>query len=255
MSRWIRTRTRQEPADLDLICFPHAGGSASFFRLWPDLLPTRIRLHTVQYPGREERLTEPCVTSMAEMADAVAAAVLPVVTGPVMLFGHSMGAALGYETTVRLERAGVVGEGLVVSGQPAPHRRKPKSLHLAADEELLADIDRIGAAGSSLLRADADLRDLLLPMIRADYRVIETYQSPAGQRLRTPITVFRSDGDEDVTAEEAAAWADRTLHYRGERVFPGGHFYLQERCAEVVGALVDEAMAGERWDGIGQPVP
>lgn len=142
-------------------------------------------MHAVQYPGREERLSEPFLTTVSEMADTIAAEILTLGTRPMTLFGHSMGAAIAYEVTARLERTGVVPQALVVSGQPAPHRRKRSALHRASDEDLLADIDRIGAAGSGLLRQDPELRDLLLPMIRADYQVIETYESPAGSKLRT----------------------------------------------------------------------
>lgn len=254
MSRWIRTRTRQTPGEFNLVCFPHAGGSASFFRSWFDLLPSAIQLHNVQYPGREERLAEPLVTSLSEMADTIAAEILSLAGRPTMLFGHSMGAAVAYEVAVRLERAGTIPEALLVSGQPAPHRRRPKALHRASDDELLTDIDRIGATGSRLLREDVELRNLLLPMIRADYQVIETYESPVGGRLRAPVLVLRGDADEDVSAEDAAAWSERTLFYQGERVFPGGHFYLQERRAEVVGVLVDQAMRSRRWDRAGHPV-
>jgi pyochelin biosynthetic protein PchC len=244
VSRWIRTRVRSVPTGIDLVCLPHAGGSASSFRLWPDLLPEHIQLHTVQYPGREDRLSEPPVTSMPEMADAVAAELLALGTRPLVLFGHSMGAAIAYEVAARLERTGLVPKAVVVSGQPAPHRRKPKELHRASDEDLLADIDRIGAAGSGVLRQDPELRDLLLPMIRADYQIIETYDSPDGSRLRAPIVVFRGDTDEDVNAADAEAWADRTLRYQGERVFPGGHFYLQEQRAAVVDALAETIALG-----------
>ena len=171
---WVRPFRLTPMPRLRLACFPHAGGSASFFRSWSERLPPDIDLLALQYPGREDRFNEAPTTRLEDLADGAALALRDFADAPLALFGHSLGAALAYETALRLESAGAPLRHLFVSAHPAPHRQRGGALHRGDEAALLEDVRRQG--GASELLEDADLRALFLPILRADYQAIETYR-------------------------------------------------------------------------------
>ncbi|MFE9749540.1 thioesterase II family protein [Saccharothrix saharensis] len=256
--RWLRTRTPRPSAELTLVCLPHAGGSASYYRDWGARLPASVETRVVQYPGREERLVDAPVDDMAAMADVLTDVLAPLFDRPVVLFGHSMGAAIAYEVTRRCEERGRPPALLVASGFAAPHRRAPRDLHTRDDDALVAEITRVSGDDAAAL-ADPDLRELLLPTIRADYRLIERYTPTAPDLMgtdamgtdsmstdllaaapvRTPLVVYRGDADPDVDHERGEAWRELTAsgELREHRAFPGGHFYFRHDPTALLGAI------------------
>ena len=236
--RWLRTRTPRPSAATTLVCLPHAGGSASYYRDWGARLPASVEVRVVQYPGREERLVDAPVDDMAAMADALADVLAPLFDRPVVLFGHSMGAAIGYEVTRRCEERGHPPALLVASGFTAPHRRTPRDLHTRDDDALVAEITRVSGDDAAAL-ADPDLRELLLPTIRADYRLIERYAPTAPGPVATPIVVCRGDADPDVDAAGGEAWRELAASggLREHRAFDGGHFYFRHDPTALLGAI------------------
>jgi surfactin synthase thioesterase subunit len=223
-----------------LICFPHAGGAASFYFPVSTALNGRFDVWAVQYPGRQDRRAEPPIGSIAALADHVFAALRPgLADGPVAFFGHSMGAIVAYEVARRAERqAGVSPAALIVSGRRAPAKRRAESVHQRDDDGLIAEVRRLSGTKAGLL-ADEEVVRMILPAIRGDYRAIETYVHQPGPPLGCPITAFVGDEDPQVTLDEARAWAEYTTAGFGLRVFRGGHFYLTARPQETIAQLMD----------------
>lgn len=157
-------------------------------------------------------------------------------TRPLALFGHSLGAALAYETALRLESAGAPLRHLFVSAHPAPHRQRGGALHRGDEAALLEDVRRQG--GASELLEDADLRALFLPILRADYQAIETYRRAQPIALACALDVLLGEHDEEVSAAEAQAWSDASRTPARLRHFPGGHFYLSEGRDAVIEHLL-----------------
>lgn len=248
--RWIRhLRPAQEPV-VRLLCFPHAGGAAGFFQPLARRLPPAVDVHSVQYPGRQDRSAEPPVDDIGELADRVCDA-LPATTGPALAFlGHSMGAVVAFEVAHRLVAAGrPAPELLIASSQPAPSHTRSDRLHLL-DDLFLADVAAFGGADPALL-ADPLIRQLVLPALRADYRAIETYRHRARRPpLAIPVTAVTGDADPLVTAVEARAWADHTTGaFRLETIRRGDHFYLRDfldEAAALVSTALEAAGSGRR---------
>jgi len=223
-----------------LVCFPHAGGSASFYFPVSTAVRGRFDVSAVQYPGRQDRRAEEPIGSIAVLADRVFAALRPrLEDGPVAFFGHSMGAIVAYEVAQRAEReAGVSPAALIVSGRRAPPRRRTENVHQRDDNGIIAELRRLSGTDADLL-ADEEMVRMILPAIRGDYRAIETYVYQPGPPLACPITAFVGDEDPQVTLDEARAWAEHTTAGFGLRVFRGGHFYLTARPQETIAQLVD----------------
>ncbi|GAA3495600.1 alpha/beta fold hydrolase [Streptomyces prasinosporus] len=232
---WFRRYPRAAAPRLRLVCFPHAGGNARLFHGWAARLPADVEVLAVRYPGRQERMDEPCAESMDELADRISEALEPERDRPLALFGHSMGAAVAYEVAVRLERHGTGDAGpalLLLSGRGAPHRTTPTALHRAADDVLVAGVTRLGTLGGDAY-AVPELRELLLPVLRADYRLIETYRRERPTVLRAPVVAYLGDRDPGVSRSGIDGWAELTDGGFTVRSFPGDHFYLAPREAEL----------------------
>ncbi|WP_329363862.1 alpha/beta fold hydrolase [Streptomyces sp. NBC_00669] len=231
-SLWVRRFRPRPNAPVRLVCLPHAGGSASFFAELPDLLGEEVEVLAVQYPGRQDRRGEPFAPSMDALARDVVAALLPWTDRPLAVFGHSLGAVLGFEVARGLRAAGRPPAALFVSGRRAPSRQRPERAHLLDDDGLLREVRALSGTDSRVF-ADEELVRMVLPAIRADYRIVESHRSAPEPLLDCPITVLTGADDPKVTAEEAAAWQEHTTSAFDLVTFPGGHFYLTAHAAPV----------------------
>ncbi|WP_371478842.1 thioesterase II family protein [Kitasatospora sp. NBC_00315] len=237
---WIRAFNPVPGAGIRLVCFPHAGGAASFWFPLTRLLPAGVELLAVQYPGRQDRRAEPCIDDIGTLADRTAEVLRRQHPDePLALFGHSMGAAVAFETARRLERdSGRPVAHLFVSGRRSPGEFRAEYVHLRDDDGLIAELGTLGGTAPELL-ADPELRDLVLPPVRSDYRAIETYRCPPDATVGCPVTVLTGDADPRVTVAEARRWEDHTTGAFDFEVFEGGHFYLEDHRAGVAGRIGD----------------
>jgi surfactin synthase thioesterase subunit len=233
---WVRRFHPAPEAPSRLVCFPHAGGSASYYFPVSKVLSPAIEVLAIQYPGRQDRRTEKGIETIAELADSVIPYLLQAADRPLALFGHSMGATLAFEIAVRLEQRGVQPLALFVSGRRAPTCVRDEIVYLGDDDAILAEIQRLEGTDAQLL-ADEDIRRMALAAIRTDYTAAETYRYQPGPLLRTPIYAHIGDRDPKVTTDEALAWRDRTSGPFALQVYSGGHFYLNEHAPSLIQAI------------------
>lgn len=234
-SRWVRRFRAAPEAAVQLVCLPHAGGAAGYYRPLALTLFPAVEVLAVQYPGRQDRAGEPCVGDFAELIERTAAAVRPELDRPVALFGHSMGATLAFEVAKRLAADGVAPLVLFASGRRAPGTPDPETWHTATDDELIAGLVALDGTEEELL-SNEDMRELFLPPLRGDYQALTTYRFD-GAGLACPIVCLTGDNDDRLPVDEAPAWAGHTTGRFDQHVFPGGHFYLTSQ-----------------WDGVAQVI-
>jgi surfactin synthase thioesterase subunit len=211
-----------------LICFPHAGAGASFFRSWVEPLTGFFEILPVQLPGREERFAERPYISVKEAIASLLPELVPKLQSgsDIVLFGHSVGAPLAFELAVRLTKdCGVRVCRLVVSGAHAPTRLRKKRASGLTDEQFVARIQELAGYSHPALE-NAEMRELLLPMLRADVQMHETYVPPLIRPLGIPITSIRGLSDELVSRAELACWQELTTDRLDLREVTGGHMYL-----------------------------
>ncbi|MEE1791283.1 alpha/beta fold hydrolase [Streptomyces sp. BE308] len=238
-----------------LICLPFAGAGPSFFTPWQALAPAGLRVLPVQLPGREKRFVEPAYTSAApavEDAYAQVTAALGAGGSRVVLFGHSMGAVLAYELAHRIEGApGTAGlrlDALVVSGSPGPWTVRTDRAGGLPDEEFVARVRTFAGYAHPALE-DPEMRELLLPSLRADVRLHETYVPSSDRPLSVPVTSVRGRTDTLVGAADTAQWSRATTGRLTVAELDGGHMYLAER-PEALLELVAEGTGGNADRGL-----
>lgn len=240
---WVRQLHPAEDDRPRLVGFPHAGGSVSYYHPLSAGLAPRIAVGLVQYPGRQDRRGEQPIDDIGKLADEIVARSGQWLRGAPTLYGHSMGATLAYEVARRLQHDhGTPPAALIVSGQRAPSIDREEGLHLLDDEAIIDHMRRLGGTDTSLL-GDPELREMIMPSVRSDYKAIETYRHEPGPKLRCPIVVMTGESDPRVLPEDAQAWREHTEAECSHHRFPGGHFFISAHAAEVMRVIADGVAA------------
>lgn len=240
-SVWIRRFHPTPDPSPRLVCFPHAGGAATYFFPVSRSLAPDIEVLAVQYPGRQDRRTEQPLDSIADLADIITEQLQGWLNRPLAFFGHSMGATLAFEVARRLERQGHHPIALFASGRRAPSQTRDEHYHTLPDDQLLAEIRSLSGTDAGLLNDDEIIR-MILPAVRADYRAAETYRYPPGTDLSCPVHALTGDADPKVTVEETVAWQEHTSAACQLHVYPGAHFYLNDHVSEVLAVISNQLL-------------
>ncbi|WP_378742344.1 thioesterase II family protein [Nocardia brasiliensis] len=245
---WLRILRSEATPRHHLLCFPAGGGPASAYRELAQHVGAGIAVAAVQYPGRQDRLAEAPITELDALAERIAEEVLRHgFIDRLALFGHSMGATVAFETARRLERGGQAVTTVFVSGRPAPTFVETQRLHLGTDDDLIGDLERLSAdpAPIQMLRDEPSLAELVLPAVRSDYQAVETYRYTPGAPLAADIAALVSSDDPTMTPDQADEWAAFTSGTFDRATFSGGHFYIDERPAEVAECITAH-LTGDR---------
>jgi medium-chain acyl-[acyl-carrier-protein] hydrolase len=227
-SSWVSSAARVPPletAQARLFCFPHSGASAAVYNGWT--LPIPVAVCPVELPGRGRRLGEALHTRLPALVEEIAAGLRPYLDRPFAFFGHSMGALIGFELARILRREyGLAPLRLFLSGHGAPHLpRSEPPIHDLPEAQFLARLRELGGTQEEIL-ANSELRQILLPILRADFSICETYEYLPAEPLDCPITVFGGLGDPYVSRAELEGWRAHTHGAFRASLFPGDHFYL-----------------------------
>ncbi|AKA08012.1 oleoyl-ACP hydrolase [Streptomyces noursei ZPM] len=236
-SLWSRCFHPAPAARTRLFCFPHAGGSASFYFPVSAQLSSVAEVIAIQYPGRQDRHKEPGVGNLSVLADQVYDALRPrLKERPSTFFGHSMGAALAFEVARRFEADGGELSHLFASGRRAPSRVRDESVHRRSDDGIVQELKLLAGTDTAVL-GDEEILRMVLPAIRTDYQAIETYSCSPDTTVRAPLTVLTGDRDPKTSMDEAEAWRGHTTGKFDLKVFPGGHFFLSSEAPAVIDLL------------------
>ncbi len=221
-----------------MFCFSYAGAGASVYRDWPRAFSSQVDVKCIQLPGRENRLTEDPYTRLDNLVDDLATVIRPYLDKPFAFFGHSLGALVAFSLTNKLRStSGPLPARLLVSGRRAPQLppRKPPFYDLP-DDEFIDEIRRMNGMQEELL-ANAELMEIILPILRADCTICDTYQYTPDSPLDCPISAFGGLDDEDVPQEDLAAWKDQTSQSFRIEMFPGDHFFLHEHKSALLQSI------------------
>jgi medium-chain acyl-[acyl-carrier-protein] hydrolase len=235
---WLTYVEPNPQARLRLFCFPYAGGSALIFREWQAHLPNTVEVCPVELPGRGTRLAESPATRLSPLVQAVAEAFYPYLDKPFAFFGHSFGALLSFELACYLRREhGLVPAHLFVSAHRAPQTPNPDpTTHTLPDHELVERLRRLGGTPDVILR-EPELMELVLPIVRKDFEVCDTYVYSHELPLGCPISAFGGLKDPIVSYAELQPWAEKTSASFVLYMLPGGHLFVNTSRARLLNTL------------------
>jgi medium-chain acyl-[acyl-carrier-protein] hydrolase len=247
---WIVPIRTSAAARFRLFCFPYAGGGAAAFRTWENDLPEDVEVYAVRYPGRESRIADPACRRMPGLLDGLVPAIAPWLDRPFAFYGHSMGALVAFELARWLRRAGGPQPSrLLLAAFRAPHLPNPhiKIYHLP--DEVLKVVLRTDGTPQRILDSD-ELMSAMLPTLRADFELCDTYEYLPVASLDCPMTVFGGTEDERVSLTDLDGWAMHTSSSCEFVHIPGGHFFLHSAQGAVATSIArnlrrDWAIEGE----------
>lgn len=222
---------------MKLVCVPGAGQTSALFATWRPLMPDWLSLVPLELPGRGVRSDEAPLGTMEPLVERLLPDLLELDAQPVAIFGHSLGAKVGFELARRLVAHGRDPVHLFVAA--CPHNRYPawgRGLHLRPRDELVGELHRLGTP--QLVLKDPELVDLLLPMVRADFQLAVEYEADASASLPCPITAFAGQRDPNIAAGDMADWANHTRAGFRLAILDAGHDFVRERAHEVVAAII-----------------
>ncbi|MCE9603944.1 MAG: putative thioesterase [Planctomycetia bacterium] len=239
-SDWLQ-RSPTPDAQGRLFCFAYAGGSAGVFRGWLQSF-SNVEIVAMQLPGRENRHRDKLLVDMDDVAAEVAASMQGLMDLPFAFFGYSLGSLIAFETARLLRRSGrAMPKRLIVAASPAPqheHARKPP-IHLLSDADLIAEMRRFKGTPDAVF-AHRELLNLLLPVIRADFELLETYRCRDDAPLAVPISALGGVDDVEVAPYALADWSEQTSAGFSMRFLPGDHFFLKTAQDQLLGILAQE---------------
>ena len=234
-TRWLPAFKEMPNTRLRLFCFPYAGGSAASFRGWQDNFRASIQVSAVQPPGRGERLSEPAFKHLPDMIQSLGPALSPYFDKPFAFFGHSMGALILLELTRWLRRThGLMPVHLFISGRRAPQlpNDEPPS-HDLPEPEFIERLRQLNGTPQEVLD-HPELMQLMVPLLRADFSVCETYQHESEPPFDIPITVFGGLADVEVSRDKLEPWRAHTTASFSLHTLPGDHFFIHPSHKDII---------------------
>lgn len=220
-----------------LFCFPHAGGNSSMFQNWARQLPARVKVHAVELPGRSSRFREPPIERMDRLVSSLLRELKPWMKYPLALFGHSLGALTAFEFAREMRRKGLPPPVcLFVSSSGAPQMFRPAtSLHTLPEPLFL---QRVYHMLPQAVLLNSELLSLIIPTLRADFTLCETYRYTHEPPLDCSIMALGGAWDLSVRQDELKMWRQQTSRDFSLHLFPGKHYYLNtasEQLLETIG--------------------
>ena len=235
---WVTCPVPQPQALSRIFCLPFAGGGATAFRDWGKLLGATIEVCPIQLPGREGRFNELAFEEAQSLAQVLARQLQPFTNKPFAIYGHSMGALVAFELTRVLQASGfAMPRALILGAHRAAHLpRIRETLYNLDDKTFIQKSQRFGGFPDEVLAND-ELLQLLIPTLKADFTLCDTYIYAEQDPLNCPIHVFSGANDPDTPYEAMEAWRQHSSVSTKIHVFQAGHFFIRSDRERVIDTL------------------
>jgi len=238
---WLKGLDMDKSTKLRIFCFPYAGAGAAAFRQWQDHFADNINVCALQMPGREDRVGEAPYTLLSDLVCDIADVICPLLGTPFVFFGHCNGALISFELARELSRRDLsMPEHMFVSGFRAPDLVNPNPLvHQMEANDLICELKRYEGLPTEVLY-DEHIMSSLIPTLRADFSLQESYQYRDQQKLNCPMTIFGGLHDNVVARKQLMGWRSITQQQSSIRIFTGGHMFINTQRQILLQAIDNE---------------
>lgn len=242
MSRLIKNSRDITSDKYVMFCFPFAGGGAGAFNSYIHYFKSDISVCPIQLPGREEKIMDAPYTDMNDLVRDLLLEIREYKENKIILFGHSMGAKIAYEVAKELESEDCPVKLLIVSGNTVPHIPEPNPIHHLPDEEFERELGRFSGTPKEVLE-NKELLKFFLPMLKADFTMIERYCLEKVIPLQCPILGLGGTLDKEADKTSMDKWREYTKNSFNLFMFEGGHFFIKDKqkevCNTILKAIID----------------
>lgn len=244
-ANWFLRPQPKPNANLRLICFPYAGGSASTYISWANHLPENVELIAVQPPGRSTRMFEPPYDEMSPLVDSLLVPFSNILDRPYIIYGHSLGSRVAFELMVQCQKAGLrLPAHFIASGSRAPFIPvREKQIYNLPELEFFSELEKLNGTPKEVLQNE-ELMKLCLPLLRADFKLADTYCSPK-TKINSPVTVLGGSNDEGISHDDLQSWEQLFNNSADVHIIPGDHFFVESNKSQVlqkVNQIIAETM-------------
>jgi len=251
LNKWFTNFGAKDQCSSRLICFPFSGGGANLFRPWASKIED-CEIVALSLPGRENRFYDENISNLNTLLDEITPLVDQLMDKPCVFFGHSLGALIAFELAqrLRIENRNMPMR-LVVSAFRSPERLSENTImHSLADADFLVELKKYGGTAPELVNDKASM-ECLMPMLRADFKLHETYRYRLQPKLSCPITAFCGDRDNIVDINEMKGWKAHTSSFFSIENVSGNHFFVTSETKKMLELLNREM---DRLWGLGASV-
>ncbi|ARU26541.1 thioesterase II family protein [Cellvibrio sp. PSBB006] len=225
--------------NINIFCFPYAGGNASFYRSWGHNFSGIANIVPIELPGHGARILEPPYCSLRKLVDDIAIEIIDLLEKPYIFLGYSMGTKIAFELMRFFQKKSIdLPSHFIAIASPAPRaiKRFPP-IHTLPDDDFIDSLSRYNGMSDTILQ-DRNLMELLLPALRADFSMLDEYQSVDNSRFPLDVSIFGGTSDQHVSIEEMMLWGQNFQNLYRSRFFPGNHFFVSENKNEFLSELV-----------------
>jgi medium-chain acyl-[acyl-carrier-protein] hydrolase len=240
MNKMFFCKLPRSSAQLRLFCFPFGGGGASMYHDWSRVMGDKIEVCALQLPGRETRYGEPMGKNIEDVVQSIVAALQDYQDLPYAFFGYSLGSLLAFEVSRELRRQNLqVPLHLYIAALGAPHLPPPHPPISYLDNEAFVKKVEYYYQPQGEAWENRELREFLLPVLRGDIALYESYSYQESGPLTCPIDVFAGDSDRATPEESTRYWSTQSEGETVHHLFPGGHFFIDGSLDEIRNLVLD----------------
>ncbi len=195
---------------------------------WVKWLPNNVELLAIQPPGRATRIFEPAYSDMNTLISELLKVITSLIDRPYVLFGHSLGSRVAFELMAQCKKIGYrLPQHFIASGSRGPHIPvRKESIHQLPDEEFIAELKELNGTPKEIL-VNEELMALLLPLLRADFKLADTYSYASDTVFDCPISVLGGKDDIEITYEDLQSWGIYFSQPADVHTLSGDHFFIE----------------------------
>jgi len=231
-NKYFKEKRAGHTHKLRLFCFPYAGGNSSIYKDWDKELNKDISLVTVHLKGRMERMAEEPINDMHKLVDELYLNIQDFLDEPFAFFGHSLGGLIAFALLAKIEKErGKTAKVIFASASKAPHIYAQNKILDYSDEHLTKKIKDYGNTPDYVLESP-ELMEMILPTIRADYQVLDSYDTCQAEPLKSKLVIFNCE--DDVKKEISLEWKKCYQNECIYRSFEEGHFFINAQREKTI---------------------